>query len=1156
MKKTRRGRLGVLALLTVMLMMLMALPAGVFAAPQAAGSAVVDVEAFAAGRGFALTPRQVALEAGGSLQEVAARAAAAEQKDVFDLSAYGGGSAWHYFVNNVYTADTATAAKDGDVIRVQLFLDGSGSALQAQTSAADKTQLVKALASYSERVDSGTWTPDVLAQKAFDGAVKVMEDSTADQSAVDGARQALTGALPVLDEENNSLTVTEPAGTGDTPDAQTAAAADESLQTAGADDATVVAAFLQQAAACNASATVSFSQLQTLQNAYAALTDTQKALLTDTQKSALSKTLTDAASKALDSVLSEVQTAMYAAQKDISDTGDISDASMVGLVAADKDLTVIGVMDLSETDKARWQTSRDALDALEKTIQTTINNTSSGVTVKGRFLTLPWTVKLTAVKVEITGEQKAALASDAAYKDPTMVSQYRLTLRDFSQAADAAHIPAYDAAGQKIGITLPAFEGYTPVTAGTENLTLITGGVRTGTLDGSGRQLVKYDGTKDAFSFNTTDGMTTFAVVSDSRVPVTAFTLSDTTKTLLLNQTDPSFTLSVKSKTPADTTDLSRLTWTSSDEKVAAVTAEGVVTGKAQGTAVITASVNGLSQTCTVTVKTNAYVDYDSYFSTFRKDNTNMAIVAAALPNGSTEATKNLTAKWINSDINSAAYATVGTPLVVGDNIYVATQNKKLYKLNKSTGAVEDEAALSANVGFFSYATYGDGMIFVPEDGGIVEAFNASTLDSLWRSEAFGGQSNCQLTYANGYIYSGTWSGSTESGTFYCIDATDKGLASQTGNVRKAAWKAADTGGYYWAGAAVVGSNIVFGGDSGTVYVCDQATGAIKSQYATGGAIRASIAYDAATGSIYFTGGDGGGSGMNGITGNPKCYRIAIDASTGQLGAVQTAALPAISTGTPVVYNGRVYVATQLTNGSGFAPDRSTATAIDQSSTANGKLCVIDAASMGLIYNVDLGGPSKASPLLTTAYTGDGKQTVYLYLTVNCHDGAVVRVKDYAGNTTPDSEVIYRPSSDEQEYTTTSLNCDADGVIYYRNDKGHLMALVGTSEGVNDPSKDKGTTGGGSSGSAAGTQNAGSTGGTGKTSGGSAAKTGTASKSASPAATGWSFDTAMSPDGDGSGSAASGQVKQASALLGSCAGGIALVYTLLMAVVRTRKKVL
>ena len=113
----------------------------------------------------------------------------------------------------------------------------------------------------------------------------------------------------------------------------------------------------------------------------------------------------------------------------------------------------------------------------------------------------------------------------------------------------------------------------------------------------------------------------------------------------------------------------------------------------------------------------------------------------------------------IRDSINTGGkQMTAGTPLVVDNYVFVSTQNNKLYKLDKNTGAIVKEAKLAKRVEFFSYATYGDGMIFVPEEDGTIEAFNADTLDSLWRTESFGGQSNCQVTYADGFIYSGTWS--------------------------------------------------------------------------------------------------------------------------------------------------------------------------------------------------------------------------------------------------------------------------------------------------------------------------------------------------------------------------------------------------------------
>lgn len=52
--------------------------------------------------------------------------------------------------------------------------------------------------------------------------------------------------------------------------------------------------------------------------------------------------------------------------------------------------------------------------------------------------------------------------------------------------------------------------------------------------------------------------------------------------------------------TPSNTTD--KVTWSSSDESVATVSG-GVITGVEEGTAVITATCNGLTATCTVTVE-------------------------------------------------------------------------------------------------------------------------------------------------------------------------------------------------------------------------------------------------------------------------------------------------------------------------------------------------------------------------------------------------------------------------------------------------------------------------------------------------------------------------------------------------------------------------
>lgn len=66
-----------------------------------------------------------------------------------------------------------------------------------------------------------------------------------------------------------------------------------------------------------------------------------------------------------------------------------------------------------------------------------------------------------------------------------------------------------------------------------------------------------------------------------------------------------------------------------------------------------------------------------------------------------------------------------------------------------------------------------------------------------------GGQLNTPITTDGTYIYFGTWNGNK---SYYQWNPTDKTLNKITGT------------GFYWAGAAVVGDQVYFGGDSGKLY--------------------------------------------------------------------------------------------------------------------------------------------------------------------------------------------------------------------------------------------------------------------------------------------------------------------------------------------------
>ena len=106
-------------------------------------------------------------------------------------------------------------------------------------------------------------------------------------------------------------------------------------------------------------------------------------------------------------------------------------------------------------------------------------------------------------------------------------------------------------------------------------------------------------------------------------VKVTAITLNKTATTITAGQTE---TLSVSSVTPDDATDQT-VTWSSDNEAVATVDADGKVTAVALGTANITATANdgsGVTATCVVTVSKVVTINQsdwgNGYSGSFTKD--------------------------------------------------------------------------------------------------------------------------------------------------------------------------------------------------------------------------------------------------------------------------------------------------------------------------------------------------------------------------------------------------------------------------------------------------------------------------------------------------------------------------------------------------------
>ena len=370
--------------------------------------------------------------------------------------------------------------------------------------------------------------------------------------------------------------------------------------------------------------------------------------------------------------------------------------------------------------------------------------------------------------------------------------------------------------------------------------------------------------------------------------------------------------------------------------------------------------------------------------------------------------------KWAKSYKGTSMWANMGAPIIVGDNIYVAVKDK-IKKIDKNTGEELAEGTMASSVGFFSFACYGDGMLFVPA-GGRVQAFDADTLESLWMTEASGYQTNAPVIYNDGRIYMGLTNGSASEGEFFCVDTKDDDPA-KTDEIKPYLWEDKASA-CYWAGAAVVGNAVIYGNDAGELQSRDKVTGeAIDILYVDSN-IRSSVAYDETTGDIYFTAKDAA-----------RAYGMKLnddgsfDKTTLRAGDVQ-----GLTTTTPVVYNGRVYV----TSGSMDDPSVNAIT-------------VLNADTMEKIYEASLGGICQASPLMSTAYANAGnKNTVYLYVTLNNSTSEVKVIRDYEGNTTPDVQSLYVPEPEFQQYCTHSLICDDEGTIFHRNDGGNLIALSAT----------------------------------------------------------------------------------------------------------------
>ena len=391
--------------------------------------------------------------------------------------------------------------------------------------------------------------------------------------------------------------------------------------------------------------------------------------------------------------------------------------------------------------------------------------------------------------------------------------------------------------------------------------------------------------------------------------------------------------------------------------------------------------------------------------------------------------------------------AAPGSPIMVDGDIYTYS-GSTIRRLNSMTGEVVTEGTM---VDKSSYSivpmTYGDGMVFVGLSGGKIQAFNAKTLESLWvYTDELGGQPNCPITYKDGYIYAGFWNSEDRNANFACINTVDEDHASAT-EVKYASWTYTRAGGFYWAGAYVTDKLAIVGTDDGAggydtngaaLLVFDRFTGEkLDAHEGIRGDLRSNVSHDPQSDRVFFTtkGGILGNAQIDWDTGKILDYKeVVIKDAQGNANAMSTC--------TPSVYNGRIYIGVAGT--SQFGANSGHGIAVYN---LNGD------GSMTQAYVYAIVGYPQTSAMVSTAYSAEDG-SVYIYLPYNYTPGGVSVLKDKPGQTAPVTTTgsgyseVFTPVGPLAQYCICSTIADQYGTIYYKNDSCYMMAITSKIESL------------------------------------------------------------------------------------------------------------
>lgn len=416
---------------------------------------------------------------------------------------------------------------------------------------------------------------------------------------------------------------------------------------------------------------------------------------------------------------------------------------------------------------------------------------------------------------------------------------------------------------------------------------------------------------------------------------------------------------------------------------------------------------------------------------------------------------------WANKLGNGYGASALGCPILIEQNgveFLIVYSGRTLYKVESVTGTVVATGTMCDGSSFaITSATYAQGMLFIALSDGVVQAFDADTLESLWiYRDALGGQPNCPLTYYKGYVYTGFWNQETEDANFVCLSATDEDPASGS-EVKLARWTYTRQGGFYWAGAYVCDDYLLVGADdgmnlyfsaTGALLCLDPSTGEELDRWdGLQGDVRSSVARDSKSGRFYFTS-KGGYLYSAAVTRTADGWKITDTRSCALSNGSSSEKTPAMSTCTPVLYNGRAYIGVSGTAQFG--------------AYSGHNITVVDLDSMKVLDSLPTKGYPQTSGLLTTAY----EETTYVYFFDNFTPGILRMLEvtsdginrektttetyqDGANTRTVEAAyALFTPANNQAQYAICSPISDSMGTLFFKNDSAYLMALTSTVEKI------------------------------------------------------------------------------------------------------------